>query len=678
MNVNELINKLIKYKEYYTAGYFKAIDEDIYSKFSSAIISCLLNCELTDYEDSYLYPINKRVFFKTEDKIMKYDYSYTFFFSEKHLNEKEFTDDEKNFIKNEMNKIYKGGECIEQKYALAGRGYTHFVPDYDYFIDNSLEDLKEKIYKYNDFHNNSFTNSLVCIINAIEKLVYRVIEHLNTFPMTPKLSRLIESYKKFLTCKAENIYDALVRINFIFNLDNCDNIGKLDTYLSKFNIEDDTHIIIKELYKSMEFVSGWNVVLTENNEHTLLCIDASLNETKPNLSITIKENDDNDKLFEKTTNLLKTNGSIALYNYEAYKNELIKLGICEKDAEMFAFGGCSELMIAGKSNSGSIDAGINMVQVLNDLLVNNTFSSFETLLSDYKKLIENHISIICKQVNHNSELRAKNTPQLIRSILCDGCIETGKDFNNGGAKYNFSVINICSLANAADSLYLIKKVVFENKEYSYEHIKEVLKENKTKQFYNENLKGYVLFGNDNDEVDQIAKEIFDFTCNVIKSNELNRGEKSFFLPACIMFDAVGHIGRMTSASLDGRSDWDCICDSGGAMTGKDKTSPTALINSVAKLKPSQALGTWIVNMRFNNKLLENDNSIRSFKSLINVYFNKGGNQIQVNAINKDLLLKALNDDELASSIIVRVGGFSARFSTLSQDLKLNIIQRTEY
>ena len=312
------------------------------------------------------------------------------------------------------------------------------------------------------------------------------------------------------------------------------------------------------------------------------------------------------------------------------------------------------------------------------MIINNSYDSYETLFEDYKKTIRRHISIICEQVNLNSKLRSQHTPQLIRSILCDGCIESGMDFNDGGAKYNFSVINICSLANAADSLYLIKNIAFGNKNYSFNDVKKILKENKAKEFYNTNLKDYVLFGNDNDEVDQIAKEIFNYTCDSIKANKLKRGENAYFLPACIMFNAVAHIGKITLASLDGRNNQDCVSDSGGAMIGKDKTSPTALVNSITKINPSKALGTWIVNMKFNIKLLENENSINAFKSLIKTYFNKGGNQIQINVINKDLLVKALNDEELASSIIVRVGGYSARFSTLSHELRLNIIQRTEY
>lgn len=116
----------------------------------------------------------------------------------------------------------------------------------------------------------------------------------------------------------------------------------------------------------------------------------------------------------------------------------------------------------------------------------------------------------------------------------------------------------------------------------------------------------------------------------------------------------------------------------GAMTGKDVTSPTALLNSVGKINPSLALGTWIVNMRLPSGLLTGKNRRNSLKGLILTYFKKGGNQLQITATDRQTLIRALDDEQLAYSIIVRVGGFSARFSTLSREIKQNIIDRSVY
>ncbi len=114
------------------------------------------------------------------------------------------------------------------------------------------------------------------------------------------------------------------------------------------------------------------------------------------------------------------------------------------------------------------------------------------------------------------------------------------------------------------------------------------------------------------------------------------------------------------------------------MTGKDHTTPTALLNSVAKLNPQRASGTWIVNLALSKGMLEGKNAQMAFRSLVLCYFADGGNQLQLNLLDRQKLLQAIDDDELASTIIVRVGGFSERFSNLSKDFRITIANRTQY
>ena len=114
------------------------------------------------------------------------------------------------------------------------------------------------------------------------------------------------------------------------------------------------------------------------------------------------------------------------------------------------------------------------------------------------------------------------------------------------------------------------------------------------------------------------------------------------------------------------------------MSGRDKTSPTALLSSIAKIDPSKANGTWTVNMRVSGNQLRESEGHLMLKSLLLGFFASGGVQVQITALDRETLLRALNDKELAESIIVRVGGFSARFSTLSREIQENIANRTEY
>ena len=674
---DRIFEKLTKAGDFFTAGFFKEENANISQRFFNAIVYVLKNAPLPKYDDTYLYPINAKSLLTGFDGIMFFDYAYPFTLNEENLQKSCLDEEEKKYIVDFASKTYRGGECIERRFALAGRGYTHFVPDYEFFINRGLDEFVSYVRSFDD--GSDFMRGEICIAERVYDYVERIISYLKTLNQTQKTINLIKAYERFLHSAATDIFGAIVRINFIFTLDGCDNLGKLDTYLKNFKIDHFTQDVLRELFISMEKTVSWNVLLSENEEITKVILKAARGQTKPNLSLAVDDKTD-DEIFTEAFKSIAVSSNPAIYSKRAYVDGLIAEGVQKTDAEKFAFGGCSETMIAGQTNCGSIDAGINCVQTLNDELhINSTYDEYGNLLSAYKARVKNYVDLICNEVNENSQKRAKCIPQPIRSLICRGCIETQKDFNDGGAKYNFSIINICSFANAVDSLYVIKKLVYDERKYTLSQIADATSKNY--DGYDgllDDIKNLPCFGNDNDEVDCIAKDLFAFICDNVKSHVLNRGENGKFLPACIMFDTVSITGKITDCSPDGRKCGCAISDSGGAMTGKDVTSPTALLNSVAKINPSLALGTWIVNMRLSSGLLTGENRRNSLKGLILTYFKNGGNQLQITATDRQTLIRALDDEQLAYSIIVRVGGFSARFSTLSREIKQNIIDRSVY
>ncbi len=674
---NQIFDKLIKAGDFFTAGFFKEEKADISQRFFNAIICALKNKPLSKYLDTYLYPINTKSLLTDFYGIMFFDYAYPFTLNEENLQKSCLDEDEKKYIKDFASTVYRGGECIERRFALSGRGFTHFIPDYEFFLQRGLDEFVSYVRSFDD--GSVFMRGEICIAECVYDYVERIIIYLKSLDKTQKTTNLLNAYEQFLHGAAEDIFGAIVRINFIFTLDGCDNLGKLDTYLKNFKIDDFTQDVLRELFVSMEKTVSWNVLLSENEEITKVILKAARGQTKPNLSLAVDEKTD-DEIFTEAFKSIAVSSNPAIYSKRAYVDGLVKIGVPKTDAEKFAFGGCSETMIAGQTNCGSVDAGINCVQTLNDELhINSNYTTYENLLSAYKTRVKNYVDLICNEVNENSQKRAKNIPQPIRSLICRGCIETQKDFNDGGAKYNFGIINICSFANAVDSLYAIKTLVYDEKKYVLSQIADAIRKN-----YDgyggllKDINSLKFFGNDNDEIDKIAKDLFAFVCGCITSHTLNRGENGKFLPACIMFDTVSITGKITDCSPDGRKRGCAISDSGGAMTGRDVVSPTALLNSVAKINPSLAMGTWIVNMRLSSALIKGENGRNALKGLILTYFKNGGNQIQITATDRQTLIRALDDEQLAYSIIVRVGGFSARFSTLSREIKQNIIDRSVY
>lgn len=678
LELNALYKKLKRSGDYYTAGFFKE-DTTYCKRYFNAILECFNNLQLPEYENTYLYPLGKRTFYGTKQGILTFNYAYPFTFKKENLDNTKLTKEEKNYLLEFDKKTYKGGSAIEKRFALSGRGYTHFVPDYEFFIKHGLNYFVNYVKKYKQIHNTQYSSLLYDLALAVKSIVKKIIKKLSTYPKTERLEKIILEYKNFLNKKATNAFGAMVRINFIYTLDGGDNPGRLDAYLKHFELQDNTVEVLREFFVDMKTVGSWNVYLQENNQFTKACLLASRGISKPNLCLAVDENIPQD-IWQQALLNLKSGGNPALYNHKAFVDGLVKRGVIRKDAKKVAFGGCTETLIDGMTNDGSTDGGVNTVQVLADLLMErDDFSSYKELLLAYKEKLAQYIYLVQDQLNENSLLRSKHEFQLIRSLLCRGCVETGKDFNDGGAVYNFSTFNICSLANTADSLYAIKTLVYKNKEFTLKEVCKYLKDNfENADHYLQRLKSLDFYGNDNAKVDLIAKEIFDYACEKIESRPLLRGENGKFFPACIMFCCVSEIGAMTTATPDGRKAFTDISDSGGAMTGRDKVSPTALLNSVGRINPSKALATWVTNLRLSVKSLSGSVGKNAFKSLVLTYFENGGNQLQVSVVDKKQLIKALQDDDLAKTIVVRVGGFSARFYDLSREVKQNIINRTEY
>jgi len=678
LDLSVLYKKLKRNKDFYTAGFFKE-ETDYCKRFYNAFLECFNNLSLPNYENTFLYPLGKRTFYGVKEGILQYRYAYPYTFNKQNLENSKLTKQEKEYILEFDKNTYKGGDAIEKRFALSGRGYTHFVPDYEFFIKHSINYFVNYAKKYSQIHNTEYSFMLYQLALAVKKVVKKIIKKLSTYPTSEKLENLILEYKNFLTKKADNAFGAMVRLNFIYTLDGGDNPGRIDAYLKDFAMQENIIDVFKEFFTDMICVGSWNVYLQENNEFTKACLIASRGISKPNLCLAVDKDTPQDVWQLAVTNV-KTGGNPALYNHKAFVKGLVKRGVKLKDAKKVAFGGCTETLIDGMTNDGSTDGGVNTVQVLADLLLEkNDFTSFDSLLLAYKQKLAEYIYLVQDQLNENSIKRSQTEFQLIRSLLCRGCIESGLDFNNGGAVYNFSTFNICSLANTADSLYAIKTLVYTQKKYTLQQVCNFIKDNfENAQGYLKDLNNLKFYGNDNNAVDFIAKEIFDFACEKIESRPLLRGQNGMFFPACIMFNCVSEIGAMTSATPDGRKAFTDISDSGGAMTGKDKTSPTALLNSVGKINPSKALATWVTNIRFSVKSLSGSLGENAFKNLVLTYFKHGGNQLQVSVVDKSQLIKALQDDNLAKSIVVRVGGFSSRFYDLSINVKQNIINRTEY
>jgi formate C-acetyltransferase len=271
--------------------------------------------------------------------------------------------------------------------------------------------------------------------------------------------------------------------------------------------------------------------------------------------------------------------------------------------------------------------------------------------------------------------QAQSFPLMVESLLTDACIERCKACNGGGARVTVGpgVQFTGGWATVADSLAAIKKLVFEDKRISMAELMDALDADFDGH---EDIRLMLIeeapkFGNDNDYVDELAREVFGFCTDEVKKYIGIHGNKN--MPATAI--SVSHIsyGGFVWATPDGRHAHTSLSDNVGPMDQRDKSGPVAHINSVSKLGLDRQMGT-IHNIYLTN--VDTDEMKHRMIDLIDTYHGRRGHHLQINCIDKKTLLDAQLHPELYPTLMVRVAGYVAYFTELSKKIQDYIIART--
>ena len=431
------------------------------------------------------------------------------------------------------------------------------------------------------------------------------------------------------------------------------------------------------------------------NELTTLCMDSTerLRVLNPSLVLRCHTNTPT-SVMDRACKLIRTGmGFPQLYNDEMMFRAMRYAGVSEEDAHDAVPGGCVELSIAGKTNPW-VGNFFNLPKCLL-LALNNgvdpisgeliglqtgdidSFKTFDDIMDSYKAQVAYFMKLMAGSENSHDVAQAEVTPFPFLSSLVADCIKNGKDITEGGARYNFTEVQGVGIANVADSLAVIKKLVFQERKISLNSLVETIKENFEN---NESLRQMLLndapkYGNNEPFVDEIAKEVVRNFYEEVQKYINPRGGR--FLPGLLVWTLAEGFGSITGATPDGRKSRDVFSDSIGAAQGRDIEGPTALIKSVTRIDYTLVVGGLSFNMKFTPTVFSNDESLSKLQSLIRTYFNLGGMQVQINVVDKNTLLEAQQFPERYRSLIVRVSGWSSRFANLSKALQDDIISRTE-
>ncbi len=428
-------------------------------------------------------------------------------------------------------------------------------------------------------------------------------------------------------------------------------------------------------------------------------------------------------------------GLPAYYNDEVIIPSLISRGLTTEDARDYNIIGCVEPQKSGKTEGWHDAAFFNMCRVMeltfrngrdNGELVGletgevESFKTYEEFFTAYKRQMSYAIRLMVNADNAIDVAHAKRCPLPFLSSMIEDCIGRGKSVQEGGAIYNFTGPQGFGIANMADACYAIKKLVFEEKKFTLKDFKDAMDDNfgmgtsdeeathltteivrqlmssgmnvtdqqiadifkKAKGSSNgkyasllEAIESLPKFGNDNKEVDLIAREVAYTYTKPMEKHKNPRG--GFYQAGLYPVSANVPLGAQTGATPDGRLAYTPVADGVSPCAGRDVKGPTASANSVARLDHFIASNGTLFNMKFHPSALKGQSGLESFVALVRGYFDQKGSHMQFNVVSRETLRDAQAHPENYKNLVVRVAGYSALFTTLSKSLQDDIIARTE-
>lgn len=400
-----------------------------------------------------------------------------------------------------------------------------------------------------------------------------------------------------------------------------------------------------------------------------------------------------DRFIRAAVEIIKTGfGQPSVFNTDALVQEMLRAGKDVKDARNGGCSGCVETGAFG-TEAYILTGYFNLPKIL-ELTLNNGFdkrtgkqigvqtgcatdyTTYEELFTAYKVQVKHFMNIKLTGNNIIERIFMKYMPVPFLSVLIEDCIQNGKDYMCGGARYNTSYVQGVGLGSITDMLTALRYHVYDHKSVSMETMAKAL-ENDFRGY--EDLQYQLVYhtpkyGNDDDYADTQEVEVFDMYYDVLSGHQSPRGADY----RVNMLPTTCHVyfGKVTGATPDGRNAWKTLSEGISPVQGADTNGPTAVIRSAAKIDHIKTGGT-LLNQKFTPALLSTEEGCNNLVHLIRAYFRMDGHHVQFNVVNADTLRDAQKHPENYRDLIVRVAGYSDYFNDLGEDLQNEIICRTE-
>lgn len=650
--------KFAEIGEYAAAGAFENENDSLFCRKARGIRRYYETCELYEYDRaSSLYPSGA----KRERMIIRPHYLNGF-----EIDYSRITAENAELFRRFEEVFFAYRSKVPPEHTVAGNMYCHSIPNYGRIAAEGFDSYAKRVAGITD---PDLKSGLTDIYEGIKCYLHRCVEYLEE---TGADGKLINALKKVPLGRADNVYEAIVSRNFVMYLDNCDNLGCLAKDLSELYRGENIIPILSDLYDNLDINNGYSMSLdSENISLTCQCLAAARGKRRPMIELFVDENKPHE-IWNAAFELMRSGGGQpAFYNPHILLGGLKKaLNVPDDDLKCFCGGGCTESMFAGMSNVGSIDAGINLLlifeRVMHDALP--TSSCFEDFYAEYIADVGRVIEDVTKRISASQKERAKLDPLPMRTFLIDDCIDAEKEYNNGGARYNASVINFAGIVNVIDSMLAIKELIFEERTETVDDFLQKLK-NGDEALLSKCRGAKKCHGRDDEECNAFSRRFSSDLFSMLDGRTPYLGGR--FLPASIQFMSQVDAGRMIGATPDGRRAGAPLADSLGAIFGKDEVGATALLKSVTSLELDKALGVPVLNFNIDESM--SDDILRA---LILSYMRLGGVQMQITRLSADMLREAYEDPDMHKNLIVRVGGYSEYFCRLSPELRKMILDRS--
>ncbi|MGA7476441.1 MAG: trans-4-hydroxy-L-proline dehydratase [Thermoplasmata archaeon] len=386
-------------------------------------------------------------------------------------------------------------------------------------------------------------------------------------------------------------------------------------------------------------------------------------------------------------------GQPSVFNADMVVEEMLRQGKAVEDARCGGTSGCVETGAFGKE-AYILTGYFNLPKVLEVTLNNGVdprtgkkvgietgdpraFSSYDELFAAFRRQLHYLIDVKVRGNQAIERLYAMYMPAPFLSLLVDDCIAQGKDYNDGGPRYNTTYIMGVAPATCTDSLSAIKYHVFDRKTVTVEELLAALASNfegheKLRlRLWNKTPK----FGNDDDYADALLVEVFNAFFDEVDGRKNTKGGQyrvNYLSTTCHVY-----FGSVTGATADGRRAGEPLSDGISPVQGADRNGPTAVVKSAAKMDHARTGGT-LLNQKFTPQLLKGEEGLGKVAGLVRSYFRLGGHHIQFNVVTAATLRAAQAEPEKYRDLIVRVAGYSDYFCDLTRALQDDIIARTEH